>query len=244
MSYIAEYWTPDGRAMIGGVRRGRSSRWGTRAEADQSLANTIEINAGVGCLVTGQVVTSPLPPEIFSHCPGTPSQAVGGLCFGCKKKLTWADARAYEEAENTRRPQVTTHHFEPLYQIVRCYLDRGTERVIKKNLTLEEAQAHCRDPETRSKTATSAEARERTRQVGAWVDRFDEQKIRVRKRDGRGWTRVQEQRRVEGPSPERQAQLRHRFAPARPHGLCERAGRCVEHEQDSRIEACAAEERR
>ena len=35
-----------------------------------------------------------------------------------------------------------------------------------------------------------------------------------------------------------QAQQRRRFAAARPHGMCERAGRCIEHEQDLRIEAC------
>lgn len=33
-------------------------------------------------------------------------------------------------------------------------------------------------------------------------------------------------------------QLRHRFAAARPHGMCERAGHCVEHENDPRIESC------
>ena len=41
-----------------------------------------------------------------------------------------------------------------------------------------------------------------------------------------------------GPHSETAAQKRHRIASARPHGLCERAGRCVEHEQDSRVEAC------
>lgn len=35
-----------------------------------------------------------------------------------------------------------------------------------------------------------------------------------------------------------QKNYRRRVAPARPHGLCERAGRCIEHERDSRVEAC------
>ena len=33
-------------------------------------------------------------------------------------------------------------------------------------------------------------------------------------------------------------QRRTRFAAARPHGLCERAKRCVEHEADSRVQPC------
>ena len=234
MSYVAEYWAAGDRPMLGGVRRSRSSRWGTREEAERSLANAIEINAGVGCQVEGRIDTSPLPPEIFAHCPGTFPQCVGGRCFGCKKKLTRSDAIAYEEAENARRPQMTTHHFVPLYVIERHYLDRGTKRVIKRNITLEEAQAHCHNPETRSKTATSTAARALTERVGAWVDRFEEQK--VRSRDGRG--RAQAQRRVEGPSPERQIQFRRRFAAAQPHGLCERADQCVEHERNPRVPAC------
>lgn len=35
------------------------------------------------------------------------------------------------------------------YKIVRHYRHKYTTRVIKRGLTLEEAQAHCRDPKTR-----------------------------------------------------------------------------------------------
>ena len=35
-----------------------------------------------------------------------------------------------------------------LYKIIR-FKFKGNNRVIKRNLTLEEAQAHCRDPTTR-----------------------------------------------------------------------------------------------
>lgn len=52
-------------------------------------------------------------------------------------------------------PVVTT------YKIVRGYF-RGGRRTIKRGLTLEEAQAHCRNPETSSRTATSAAAKRRT----------------------------------------------------------------------------------
>jgi hypothetical protein len=234
MSYVAEYWAAGDGLMLGGVRRSRSSRWGTQEEAERSLANTIRINGAAGRQVEGRVVTSPLPPEIFAHCPGEPSQAVGAVCFGCKKKLTRADAAAYEAAQRGDQAEAPTHHFVPLYHIEREYIDRGVRQIIERNLTLAQAQAHCRDRESRSTTATSAKARALTDRVGAWIDRYDEQKVR------RGSGRVQKQRRVEGPSPEHQARLRRRFAAARPHGLCERADRCVEHERDPRVGPCNA----
>jgi|DEB19_MinimDraft_3_1074340.scaffolds.fasta_scaffold30062_3 hypothetical protein len=45
------------------------------------------------------------------------------------------------------------------YKIIRGYF-RGGKRTIATGLTLDEAQAHCRDPETSSRTATSAAAPE------------------------------------------------------------------------------------
>lgn len=45
------------------------------------------------------------------------------------------------------------------------------------------------------------------------------------------------------PSSIEQAQRRTRFAAARPHGMCERARRCVEHDRDSRVKACTAGDR-
>ena len=62
------------------------------------------------------------------------------------------------------------------YKVVRFYLDRGLEtsrrRTIKKGLTLEEAQTHCRDPNTSSNTATTAYAKRITRRYGAWFDGY------------------------------------------------------------------------
>lgn len=58
------------------------------------------------------------------------------------------------------------------YKIVRYYY-RGGHRTIQKGLTLEQAQAHCADPETSSKTAKSARARAVTRRMGNWFDGFD-----------------------------------------------------------------------
>jgi hypothetical protein len=61
------------------------------------------------------------------------------------------------------------------YHIIRSYRDRpGRGRIIKRGLTLEEARAHCNDPETSSSTATSSEARKRTRQFGPWFDGYEE----------------------------------------------------------------------
>ena len=58
------------------------------------------------------------------------------------------------------------------YNIVRMYF-KGGKRIIKRNLTLEEAQAHCRNPETSSRTCTSAAAKRRTRTKGAWFDGYE-----------------------------------------------------------------------
>jgi hypothetical protein len=64
------------------------------------------------------------------------------------------------------------------YRIVRNYFDseRAPERrVVKRGLTLEEARAHCKDPETSSTTAKSATARAHTAAHGSWFDGFDEE---------------------------------------------------------------------
>lgn len=60
------------------------------------------------------------------------------------------------------------------YKIVRNFLSGG-RRTIARGLTLAEAQAHCHDPETSSKTATSAAARRRTASLGPWFDGYDQE---------------------------------------------------------------------
>ena len=60
------------------------------------------------------------------------------------------------------------------YKIVRMFQRDGVKsRVVKRGLTLDEAQAHCRDPETSSKTAAKYDARKRTERFGPWFDGFD-----------------------------------------------------------------------
>jgi hypothetical protein len=51
---------------------------------------------------------------------------------------------------------------------------RGRRRIVRRGLTLDEAQAHCRSVEASSRTATSAQAVALTKRVGAWFDGYDE----------------------------------------------------------------------
>jgi hypothetical protein len=64
---------------------------------------------------------------------------------------------------------------EKRYNIIRFYrygvISRST---VQENVTLEEAQRHCNDPETNSKTATGKTARRRTTIVGPWFDGYEE----------------------------------------------------------------------
>lgn len=62
------------------------------------------------------------------------------------------------------------------YKVVRFYFNRpwGYARTILDRVTLSEAQAHCSDPETSSRTATSPAARARTRRSGPWFDGYEE----------------------------------------------------------------------
>ena len=58
-----------------------------------------------------------------------------------------------------------------MYHIVRHYVGGG-HRTIKTGLTLEQAQAHCKDPNTSSSTAHSAAGKARTRRIGQWFDGY------------------------------------------------------------------------
>lgn len=60
------------------------------------------------------------------------------------------------------------------YKIVRMYFHYG-QRTIKRGLTLEQAQAHCNDPETSSSTCTSEAGKRRTRELGPWFDCYTDE---------------------------------------------------------------------
>lgn len=62
-----------------------------------------------------------------------------------------------------------------MYKIVRHYFNSGyPNRVVKSGLTLDEAQAHCKDPETSSSTCTKYAGVKRTRERGPWFDGYSE----------------------------------------------------------------------
>lgn len=62
-----------------------------------------------------------------------------------------------------------------MYHIVRHYAEAyPNKRVIKRALTLAEAQAHCSDPETSSRTCKLPHNVRRTRRMGAWFDGYTE----------------------------------------------------------------------
>lgn len=62
---------------------------------------------------------------------------------------------------------------EDTYKITRTYRDVDRWETITRGLTLEQAQAHCRDPETSSSTCTTPEGIERTERYGPWFDGYD-----------------------------------------------------------------------
>ena len=63
------------------------------------------------------------------------------------------------------------------YKIVRMFFDRAKRsRVIKRDLTLAEAQEYCGDPETSSSTCKSAKRIHYTNTNGAWFDGYEEEK--------------------------------------------------------------------
>jgi hypothetical protein len=60
-----------------------------------------------------------------------------------------------------------------MYKIVRMY-SRGGKRTIRRGLTLAEAQEHCSDPETSSKTCKKSAGQRRTQMRGPWFDGYEE----------------------------------------------------------------------
>ena len=89
-SFYAKYRAIDNKWLIGGVQQSQSCRFQAQADAQRMLDTAIELN-GSHCV--GEVVPSEKPPEIFSHCPGSIPQSIGGKCFGCGHVLTAEDAR-------------------------------------------------------------------------------------------------------------------------------------------------------
>ena len=61
------------------------------------------------------------------------------------------------------------------YKIIRHFRDSRRKFEIKTGLTLQQAQAHCNDPETSSSTCTGAAGKRRTQRFGPWFDSYTEE---------------------------------------------------------------------
>ena len=62
------------------------------------------------------------------------------------------------------------------YKIIRGFFsDDFDNEVIETDLTLEEAKAHCGDPETSSRTCTEPHLVAMTEERGPWFDGFEEE---------------------------------------------------------------------
>jgi len=61
------------------------------------------------------------------------------------------------------------------YRIVRLHKDNYERPVLLRQLTLEEAQEHCSDPETSSSTCEGERAKKYTERHGAWFDAYEEE---------------------------------------------------------------------
>ena len=60
------------------------------------------------------------------------------------------------------------------YKVVRMYaLPTEPHRTLRQGLTLEQAKAHCRNPETSSRTCTGEVALAHTQAHGPWFDGYD-----------------------------------------------------------------------
>jgi len=51
----------------------------------------------------------------------------------------------------------------------------GDNKTIETGLTLEEAQEHCQDPETSSKTCEAPHRKQKTRTIGEWFHGYSEE---------------------------------------------------------------------
>ncbi len=91
-SYFAVYHSTDNGFLVGGIKNGTTSRFGTRDDAQRRLDCIIEVNDG---RVVGEIMPSPYHPDIFVHCGDKSATCIGARCLSCGKVITVADAKAY-----------------------------------------------------------------------------------------------------------------------------------------------------
>jgi hypothetical protein len=95
VSYFVRAKAPPQKTLLGGVVRYDTSRFGRREDAEARMQGIYEFNEDAIC----EIVESDSPPEIFPHCEGAASQALGSPCEICRKILTVGDARAFAERQ-------------------------------------------------------------------------------------------------------------------------------------------------
>jgi hypothetical protein len=63
------------------------------------------------------------------------------------------------------------------YKIIRFFsnINMHREEIGEGGLTLEEAQEHCKSPETASDTCTTQDGIDRTNKHGTWLDGYEEE---------------------------------------------------------------------
>jgi len=61
------------------------------------------------------------------------------------------------------------------YKIIRFYQKLHPKEVVKTGLSFEEAQEHCNDPETSSRTCEKPQNVARTEKMGEWFDGYYEE---------------------------------------------------------------------
>jgi hypothetical protein len=87
--------------------------------------------------------------------------------------------RSHYATRRLLRIKLAQCHERPLmdtYKIVRMFFRSGVRnRTIETRLSLEEAQAHCKQPNTSSSTATSDIAYARTQKYGPWFDGYEKE---------------------------------------------------------------------
>jgi hypothetical protein len=70
-------------------------------------------------------------------------------------------------------PEWKQSESEKRYNVIRMYAGDYRKQTIEKNFSLEEAQSHCRNPETSSSTCTLPGNTKRTKQKGPWFDGYE-----------------------------------------------------------------------
>jgi hypothetical protein len=64
---------------------------------------------------------------------------------------------------------------EVTYTVVRKYRNGSPDKIIETMVTIEEAQEHCKDSETSSRTCKGKKALEHTEKYGEWFDCYYEE---------------------------------------------------------------------